>query len=367
MCQYLLIKAENAKSNNDTNDDDENMLVDSQDDDNIRNHPVIKRLNQLNQLGDKLQSDVESKVPGLTDQVENLAKASSLMFGDEESDGEDSENSEEEDDESKIVSSALDQIASDQEEEDGESSSSEEEEDAVQVQKNVRNEARFAVRSQDHTHLSNDEDQRSKKRRRALPAFADYGDEDGADQAILDKANKSLASTVNTITQRRKKSPSNGTAETEETENADRFERGLEMMNADLGGDDDEDQKDIDMDDGGLDDDPDGDDFYAQMKKKSKEKKEFKKNMYAVAPKYPGMDDEVHGERSVGQMIMKNRGLVAHKSKMNRNPRVKKREQYRKAIIRRKGAVREVRTEEGHKYGGEETGIRSGLSRSRKL
>lgn len=64
---------------------------------------------------------------------------------------------------------------------------------------------------------------------------------------------------------------------------------------------------------------------------------------------------------------MKNRGLVPHKNKLNRNPRVKKREQYRKAVIRRKGAVRDVRTEEGHKYGGEETGIKRGVSRSRKL
>ena len=73
------------------------------------------------------------------------------------------------------------------------------------------------------------------------------------------------------------------------------------------------------------------------------------------------------GERGVTRAIMKNRGLVAHKNKLNRNPRVKKREQYRKALIRRKGTVREVRTDEGHKYGGEETGIKSGVSRSRKL
>lgn len=73
------------------------------------------------------------------------------------------------------------------------------------------------------------------------------------------------------------------------------------------------------------------------------------------------------GERAIGRAIMKNRGLVAHKPKINRNPRVKKREQYRKALIRRKGAVREVRTEEGHVYGGESTGIKSGISRSRKL
>jgi len=46
---------------------------------------------------------------------------------------------------------------------------------------------------------------------------------------------------------------------------------------------------------------------------------------------------------------------------------VKKREDYRKALIRRKGAVREIRTDEGHVYGGEATGIKSGISRSRKL
>lgn len=64
---------------------------------------------------------------------------------------------------------------------------------------------------------------------------------------------------------------------------------------------------------------------------------------------------------------MQNRGLVPHKAKINRNPRVKKREQYRKALIRRKGAVREMRTDEAHVYAGESTGIKSGISRSRKL
>jgi len=52
---------------------------------------------------------------------------------------------------------------------------------------------------------------------------------------------------------------------------------------------------------------------------------------------------------------------------MNRNPRVKKREQYRKALIRRRGAVREVRTGEADNYGGELTGIKTGVSHSRKL
>merc|ERR1719491_1982530 len=103
------------------------------------------------------------------------------------------------------------------------------------------------------------------------------------------------------------------------------------------------------------------------MKEKSLKKKEMKKSMYAVAPKYPNLDIEIKGERPIGNQIMKNRGLVAHKSKLNRNPRVKKREQYRKALIRRRGAVREVRTGEAHAYGGEASGIKSTLSRSRKL
>merc|ERR1712071_452219 len=100
---------------------------------------------------------------------------------------------------------------------------------------------------------------------------------------------------------------------------------------------------------------------------KKRAKRELKKSMYEVAPKYPTLEQKVDGERALSRKIMKNRGLVPHKPKINRNPRVKKREQYRKAIIRRKGTVRDVRTGETDNYGGEGTGIKSGISRSRKL
>ena len=73
-------------------------------------------------------------------------------------------------------------------------------------------------------------------------------------------------------------------------------------------------------------------------------------------------------KRAASYQIMKNRGLVAHKAKINRNPRVKKREQFRKATIARKGQVRDMRDSgEGARYGGEATGIRSNLTRSRKI
>jgi len=108
-------------------------------------------------------------------------------------------------------------------------------------------------------------------------------------------------------------------------------------------------------------------DFYSVVARRSKERKAMKQKQYQVAPKLPSSVSEVSGERAISRAMMKNRGLVAHKSKINRNPRVKKREQYRKALIRRKGTVREIRTNEGHKYAGEETGIKRGISRSRKL
>merc|ERR1711976_492937 len=233
------------------------------------------------------------------------------------------------------------------------------EEDALQLRRNVMNEARFAIRPQDD--LPDDKEDYelenliSKKRRRTIPSNADYGDDDDVEQADLNKAAISLASTVNTISQRSLSSKKMKQANTEvqDEENEDRLRRGLDMMESELGGDfHDDDEEDDNMDnelDDGLNDE-DENDFYAQIKKKSKQKKEYKKQLYSVAPKYPGMEDEIEGERSVGQMIMKNRGLVAHKAKINRNPRVKKREQYRKAIIRRKGAVRDVRTDEGHRH-----------------
>ncbi|KAG5185000.1 Sas10 C-terminal domain-containing protein, partial [Tribonema minus] len=73
------------------------------------------------------------------------------------------------------------------------------------------------------------------------------------------------------------------------------------------------------------------------------------------------------GKRAASYEIIKNRGLTPHKSKLNRNPRVKKREAYRKAVIRRKGQVREVRTNEAGRYAGEGTGIRSTVTRGRKF
>jgi len=78
------------------------------------------------------------------------------------------------------------------------------------------------------------------------------------------------------------------------------------------------------------------------------------------------VEDEEIGKRPINYQISKNKGLTPHRPKEQRNPRVKHRMKYRKAIIRRKGAVRQPRTEE-QRYGGEVSGIKAGVVRSVKL
>ena len=67
-------------------------------------------------------------------------------------------------------------------------------------------------------------------------------------------------------------------------------------------------------------------------------------------------DDDIDEKRAITYKIAKNKGLTPKRSKLQRNPRVKNRMKYTKALKRRKGAVREVR-EQTSKYGGEASGI----------
>jgi len=373
---YLLLKADLEST---TNLDDGMPLVEDDDGDDIRNHPVMDRLNQLSQLTDKLQEGVEEKTPGLKDQLTSLVKAAALMSGGDLSSSDDSDNSDDDvsvgtptsdvQENINITSKdAAEQLASD-DNEDSSSESDEEQEAQDAIQRRIMTEARFAVRNQDIDH---DDVMNTKTRKRRLaPTTSDYGDdtEEVSDRALA--ASRKLASTMNSIEQKSttsnaKKKVSVGVEE-EGDDEYEKLQRGLSMMEKEFGQGS-EDENDIigDEDEEGI-GDSDEDDFYKSIKSKSKAKKEAKKQMYAVAPKYPRLERVVEGERAIGHTIMKNRGLVPHKARINRNPRVKKREQYRKALISRKGAVREVRTEEGHVYGGESTGIKSGISRSRKL
>jgi U3 small nucleolar RNA-associated protein 3 len=322
----------------------------------------------------QLEDMVECKIADMPDQLDNLVKAAALMKA-EPVDGDDDDDDDNDDDQSsedpdlsneddvdepkrKVVGQSV--TPTDQE--------SDDDYDEHEIAQSVLNEARFGLRPKEVTAKA------SINRRR--PAPSDFGDEE-VDEAKSRKTSQSLASTINTIKQRAlvktRKSDQHDEDLDKQGGDDDRVRRGLAMMEADLGPlDDDDDDDDHDGgDDNSVDDEIDDDlgvdNFYDQIKMKSQVQKAFKKQLHAVAPKYPVMEEVVAGERAITKTILKNRGMSAHKAKINRNPRVEKREQYRKALIRRKGAIREVRTQEGHKYGGEGTGIKTGLSRSRKL
>ncbi|XP_035698017.1 something about silencing protein 10-like [Branchiostoma floridae] len=76
--------------------------------------------------------------------------------------------------------------------------------------------------------------------------------------------------------------------------------------------------------------------------------------------------EEEDGKRAITYEISKNKGLTPKRKKEERNPRVKLRKKFRKAKIRRKGQVREPRTEL-KRYDGEFSGIKAGVKKSTRL
>mmetsp|Transcript_3604 Transcript_3604/g.11093 ORF Transcript_3604/g.11093 Transcript_3604/m.11093 type:complete len:141 (-) Transcript_3604:145-567(-) len=131
-------------------------------------------------------------------------------------------------------------------------------------------------------------------------------------------------------------------------------------------------------DDASDDDDLDASDEFLDVYEKEAaakaRKKASKKEKYTVAPRYGAWDadaepDVADGRRAAPREIVENRGLAPHRPKVNRNPRLKRRLMYRKAVIRRKGQVRDTVAQGTDKvnYGGEVTGIRARISRSRHV
>ena len=357
---YLLLKKEDKSS--DQLDADSSL---------IQSHPVMARLQKLNSLSDKLEEYVEKKVPGLAKQLANIAEAAKLVDANSEVEG--SSQSDEEsvdpeftvnDDEVAITKkpAVIETASSD---EDDHSNSTHE---SAKEERRVQTEARFGLR---HSEINQCGPNSKNRKRRAV----DFGEIETVDEGTQKAARQSLAATLNTIEQKtlRKKAAHLPDTIDETQEADDALRRGIEMMEEELGKDFDKKSDDAGSDgsdQASFDPERDSDDemgFYEKVSKKSKMAKAERKARYAVAPKFPRMDSVVDGERAINSHILKNRGLVAHKAKINRNPRVKKRMQYKKALVRRKGAVREVRQDEGHKYGGESTGIKTKVSRSRKL
>lgn len=370
---YLLLKSAMAEED----EDEDTQVIDS--------HPIMLQLKRINATMEKFGDRVTSKTDDVQEQVRNLVKASMLMG---------SSNDSMEDDEDGAEQVSVEEKMSDDDE--AESDSEEVPASAGPINEarprlDVLDEARFGLR-----HHEIDLVQKTKRRFKAAD-LSDFGD-DGENG----ESSRALAVAINAIDQRAARKPKKAQATMQsdyyDDEGGNEMADGLKMMEAELGAESDEHSpgahaEDSDDDMRRAEEDPDvGMGFYNAMAATAERKRQIKKDMHRVAPKFPTSETEItgrtetkvllptgafalfltlfsgcEGERAISKTILKNRGLVPHKAKINRNPRVKKRMQYRKALIKRKGAVREVRTNEGHKYDGEETGIKSKITRSRKL
>uniref|UniRef100_A0A8C9A1P5 UTP3 small subunit processome component n=1 Tax=Prolemur simus TaxID=1328070 RepID=A0A8C9A1P5_PROSS len=115
-----------------------------------------------------------------------------------------------------------------------------------------------------------------------------------------------------------------------------------------------------------LSDDSDFDEG-AQLKyyKEIEDRQKLKRKKEENSTEEQALEDQ-NAKRAITYQIAKNRGLTPRRKKIDRNPRVKHREKFRRAKIRRRGQVREVRREE-QRYSGELSGIRAGVKKSIKL
>jgi len=112
-----------------------------------------------------------------------------------------------------------------------------------------------------------------------------------------------------------------------------------------------------------LDDDNDSEDLPQEDDPKAS-------NGITVNPEVASADnvdlDEGDEKRGITYEIAKNKGLKPKRNRLQRNPRVKHRMKFEKAKKRRKGAIKEVRTETT-RYGGEISGINARVRKGVKI
>ncbi|XP_044500698.1 something about silencing protein 10 isoform X2 [Mangifera indica] len=108
------------------------------------------------------------------------------------------------------------------------------------------------------------------------------------------------------------------------------------------------------------------DEFYKQVKHHRAQKLAAKAEIYTRTQATPSLPETVDGKRQISYQMEKNRGLTRPRKKLLKNPRKKYRTKHQKAVMRRKGQVRDIRKPTGP-YGGEASGINAGISRSTRF
>lgn len=316
---YLLLKAEQASSKSNSAsalEHNDNSFVMDDDVDNIQSHPVMDRLNQLSRLTDKLRENVEDKTPGLMHQMRSLVKAAALMNGQYEDSSDESSDKRESDDEAVDVDAGvrdeqddsrtpLNESCSNSQTE-ASSDTDEDDEPEAAIQRRIHAEAKFALRNQDIDNSTASKTSTRRTRRITPLSSIDYGDdtEEVSERAL--EAGRKLASRLNSIAQKSSSVTGKHTQVVggeDDQDEYERLQRGLSMMDEELGigspGGDEEAEGFGDEDEV---------DFYDRVKSKSKAKKDAKKQLYSVAPKYPRLDEEVEGERCASKFIADSSG-----------------------------------------------------------
>ncbi|KAL6976153.1 hypothetical protein U1Q18_024944 [Sarracenia purpurea var. burkii] len=121
---------------------------------------------------------------------------------------------------------------------------------------------------------------------------------------------------------------------------------------------------DGDNDEDGGESDPE-DEFYKEVRQQRAAKLTAKAQMYGRTSAVPATYEEtpVDGKRQITSQMEKNRGLTRARKKLIKNPRKKYKLKHQKAVVRRKGQVRDLKKPAGP-YGGEASGINASISRS---
>lgn len=107
------------------------------------------------------------------------------------------------------------------------------------------------------------------------------------------------------------------------------------------------------------------DELYRRAEERQRAKKAKKES--PREGRIPQEEEEATGKRAITQEMAVNKGLTPHRKKEDKNPRKRLRRKHRKALVKRRGQVPDMRSGSSLGYGGEPSGIKKRTAKSRRL